>query len=246
MKALNALRCRHGVPNVKWNDAVAKSAQAWAAKGVFKHSKSYNIPPPAGPAGENLAIGQDSLEAATQAWYGEIKDCGPMPGCVKGKTGVVGHFTSMIWKGVKEIGCGIGKSNWRGRTVPLYVCRYKAGDRLSRSTPNMQMPGAYRANVLPVIKTAKQCGVQKKTFVNNKKGCIKKYSLGKCKNCLKNNQCKKGTYCCPYMKKCVGRGTRCGYPIANCRPMCYDFKSNAECKCTSPLFPANWQKNTCK
>jgi len=230
---------------VKWNKAVAASAQAWANKGRFRHSRSYNIKPPAGPAGENLAMGQDSLEAATHAWYGEVKDCGPMPGCKEGKTGVVGHFTSMIWKGVKEIGCGIGKANMGGRTVPLYVCRYKAGDNLSRSTPNMA--GGYKANVLPVTRTAKQCGVKKKSFVNKKKGCIKKFSLGKCQNCLKNNQCRKGFYCCPYMKKCVSSSRMpCGWPVAGCRPMCYDFKSNAACKCSSKDFPFNWQKNTCK
>merc|ERR1711939_1241201 len=112
------------------------------------------------------------------------------------------------------------------------------------------MPGAYKANVLPVVKTAKQCGIKKKSFSNQLKGCVKKKSLAKCAKCLKNEQCGmlggKPMYCCPYMKRCVGRGTRCQWPVAQCQPMCYDFKSNAECKCKSKDFPAKWQKNTCK
>merc|ERR1711959_813739 len=171
-----------------------------------------------------------------------------MPGCVKGKRGVVGHFTAMVWRGVKQIGCGVGKiKNPRPNTPPiLYVCRFKAGDKLNAETPNMRMSGAYKANVLPVIKTAKQCGIKKKGFTNTLSGCVKKGTLAKCAKCLKNEQCKPPMYCCPYMKRCVGRGTRCQWPVANCRPMCYDFKSNAECKCKNKDFPQNWQKNTCQ
>merc|ERR1719399_450948 len=103
--------------------AMAKSAQAWADKKVYKHSDSYKLPSPAGPAGENIAIGQHSREAATKAWYSEVKDCIKFPGCAgkngKGKNGKpVGHFTAMIWKGVKEIGCG--QSYIKGRA--FYVC----------------------------------------------------------------------------------------------------------------------------
>jgi len=51
---------------------------------------------------------------------------------------------------VKELGCGINAAK------RIYVCRYKAGDRLSSDTPNMQ--GAYKANVLAANgKTEAEC-----------------------------------------------------------------------------------------
>ena len=67
--AHNKYRCMHRAPLVKWSDAVAASAQEWADRGQFGHSSSYRIPPPAGPAGENLAMGQSTLETAVSDWY---------------------------------------------------------------------------------------------------------------------------------------------------------------------------------
>jgi hypothetical protein len=52
--------------------------------------------------------------------------------------------------------------------------------------------------------------------------CVPKKSVGQCGKCQTKDQCKTG-YCCPFMKKCVNSGSdSCYYPIANCRPMCYD------------------------
>ena len=95
-------------------------------------------------------MGHGSLEAATGGWYSEVGRCAGFPGCEKSTGGAVGHFTAMVWKGVKELGCGINAAK------RIYVCRYKAGDRLSSDTPNMQ--GAYKANVLAANgKTEAEC-----------------------------------------------------------------------------------------
>ena len=76
--------------------------------------------------------------------------------------------------------------------------------------------------------------------------CVEQNSLGRCENCLHNNQCKKGYYCCPYMKKCVNSSTQqCSSPIADCRPMCYDNNDINKCKCSNPDFPNKWQNKTC-
>lgn len=119
------------------------------------HSKSYNVEPPAGPAAENLAMNMPTRDPAgmVAAWYNEIKDCGPFPGCATGAQGVVGHFTTMIWKGAKELGCA---------TVPqggewYYICRYKAGDKLSSDTPNMNFPQGYSANVPAKTRSEAEC-----------------------------------------------------------------------------------------
>jgi hypothetical protein len=110
---------------------VAANAQAWADRGVFEHSQSYDIPPPAGPAGENLAMGHDTATAATDSWYSEVKDWAFDVGQPTGG-GETGHFTAMVWKGAKKLGCGEFSS------TKLWVCRYKAGDTASGDTPNMQ------------------------------------------------------------------------------------------------------------
>lgn len=131
---------------------MARAAQRWADRGVFEHASgaedSYNLAPPEGPAGENLGMGHSSIEAVVTAWYSEVQNCGPFPGCNRGKTGVVGHFTPMVWRGVTQIGCAIGPRK-------IYVCRYKAGDTLTIDTPNMA--GGYASNVLAALKSEAQC-----------------------------------------------------------------------------------------
>jgi hypothetical protein len=126
-----ALPCRHAAPPLLWDCDVAASAQAWADLGKFDHSQSYIIPPPAGPAGENLAMGQATGTAATDAWYSEVGNWMFDPGDGTQSKGTTGHFTAMIWKGAKKLGCGHYPSS------KIWVCRYKAGDTLSADTPNM-------------------------------------------------------------------------------------------------------------
>eukprot|EP00291_Cryptomonas_curvata_P016812 CAMPEP_0172166658 /NCGR_PEP_ID=MMETSP1050-20130122/9117_1 /TAXON_ID=233186 /ORGANISM="Cryptomonas curvata, Strain CCAP979/52" /LENGTH=349 /DNA_ID=CAMNT_0012837319 /DNA_START=125 /DNA_END=1174 /DNA_ORIENTATION=- len=142
--AHNTYRCMHDVPLLVWDCDVAASAQAWADRGVFTHSDSYDVLPPAGPAGENLAMGHTSGAQATADWYSEISNWAFAPGDGTGTTGTTGHFTSMIWKGGKKLGCG------HYPPTNIWLCRYKAGDTLTTDTPNVGSGAAYKANVLPL------------------------------------------------------------------------------------------------
>jgi len=200
LRSTNIFRCMHGVPPVSWSKAVAASAQAWANRGLFRHARSYKIPPPAGPAGENLAVGHPTPSHANQGWYDEVRDCFRFPGCKgdhgnRGKDGnAIGHFTAMIWKGVKTIGCGqslVKSGRWKGRM--LTVCRYRAGSRLSCNTPNMR--GCYRKNVPKPIRSMKQCikMFPKKKAGKKKAGKKKagKKKAGKKKAVTKNAEKKK-------------------------------------------------------
>merc|ERR1719161_42508 len=116
----------------------------------MKHSNSYGVPPPAGPAGENLAWGSYLLspEQATKMWYDEVNNCGSFPGCKSGSRGVTGHFTALIWDGVKEIGC---HANVHG----LRACQYRGGDSKDCTTPNMG--GHYETNVFKPVFSKAEC-----------------------------------------------------------------------------------------
>lgn len=151
LDAHNVRRCMHDVPAVVWSTAMYEHVhKTFKNQQQMKHSPSYQVPPPAGPAGENLAWASYVLspEQSTGMWYDEIKDCGPFPGCSDGATGVVGHFTALIWDGVREIGCHSNKHR-------LVACQYRAGDRLGSDTPNMM--GHYRGNVFSNVKSRSQC-----------------------------------------------------------------------------------------
>merc|ERR1711971_709520 len=151
----------HGVPAVEWNDDVAADANSYISPMTdMVHSQSYNLSPPAGPAGENLAWSSAGLSAAdaVQMWYDEVNFCKGGPehftdGCADDEHGVTGHFTAMIWEGVKEIGCAFSDSS--GPTV--VICRYKSGDSLSLDTPNMNHPDNYPNHVHPRSKTECEC-----------------------------------------------------------------------------------------
>merc|ERR1719277_1400940 len=129
---------------VSWSTAVYENAQNYVnGLTTLVHSDSYSLAPPAGPAGENLAMGQANLVEAVNGWYDEVSRCN-WPGCETG-SGPVGHFTAMVWRGVTEIGCATKTSN------RIYICRYRSGDSLSLDTANMQ--GGFEANVPAAIKS---------------------------------------------------------------------------------------------
>jgi hypothetical protein len=146
LKAHNLYRCQHGVPPLLWNADVAAYAQNWVNKmgRVVKHSKSYDSP--LGPMGENLYWGsaQPSVTDAVKSWYSEVSSY---------KFGSEGlsanrHFTAMIWKDAKYLGCG--RANW------TISCNYWSGTKTYDCTvPNMD--GCYSQQVRPRSRDAEAC-----------------------------------------------------------------------------------------
>jgi len=45
--------------------------------------------------------------------------------------------------------------------------------------------------------------IPSKPKVTTPSKCIKKHSVPKCGKCQSHDQCGQGSFCCPYMKKCV-------------------------------------------
>ncbi|KAF9550259.1 hypothetical protein EC957_001166 [Mortierella hygrophila] len=107
--AHNKLRALHGAPALTWNANSAKFGDDWLKSCEFKHS--------GGKYGENLAAGYKNFPAAVQAWYDEIKS---YSFANPGFTGATGHFTQVVWKSSKTLGCA-------KRTCPkwnVYICEY--------------------------------------------------------------------------------------------------------------------------
>lgn len=106
----NVFRLMHGVPTLQWDDGIARSAQQWADRCVFEHS--------GGPFGENLALGHESIRAATEDWYKEIElyDFNR-----PGFSAATGHFTQVVWANSRRLGCALG--NCPGKPN-LFVCQY--------------------------------------------------------------------------------------------------------------------------
>lgn len=97
LQAHNAARSRRGARPLVWDDGLASVAQAWSNRGVFEHSKSRY--------GENLAMGTGNCKEAVDLWTDEEKQWRPGMGF----TMATGHFTQVVWKGSKRVGCGFAK-----------------------------------------------------------------------------------------------------------------------------------------
>jgi hypothetical protein len=125
LDAHNTLRARHGVANLTWSGAVRDSAQAWADRCVIEHS--------AGGYGENLAMGHADISHAVQDWYDEISE---YDFASPGFSVDTGHFTQVVWKDTRRVGCA--KGNCRG--FDWWVCQYD---------PPGNVAGRFQANVVP-------------------------------------------------------------------------------------------------
>ena len=114
----NSYRSQVGVPDLSWSSSLADSALKYAQQlqrtNTFQHSGQSGV-------GENLAKGYVNMKAAAQAWADEKKwfKNGNFPDvATSGKSwSDVGHYTQMVWRNTKQVGCG--------QAGNVYVCHYQ-------------------------------------------------------------------------------------------------------------------------
>src|SRR5262245_32910880 len=126
--AHNAYRAKHCVPALTWSTELAASAQQWAIRCQFDHDDRS-------PDGENLfwgTAGAFSPRSAVAAWYEEIGDHDFFQPELGDQAG---HFTQVVWKSTKQLGCGMAVC----RGSHFWVCRYSppgnVGDQYARNVP---------------------------------------------------------------------------------------------------------------
>ncbi|KAL6761458.1 putative SCP-like extracellular protein [Haematococcus lacustris] len=130
----NGYRRVHQAPALTSSASVVSGAQSWAnnlaATCTFKHSGASGV-------GENLAMGYRTWADVAFAWYNEQAQ---YRYSAPGYSSNTGHFTQMVWRDTKQLGCATAKSKCTSQTI--YVCRY---------TPPGNWQGAtnFRTNVLP-------------------------------------------------------------------------------------------------
>jgi uncharacterized protein YkwD len=113
----NRYRAEHCADPLTWDDELAAVAQAWADKledagCAFEHSST--------PYGENLAAGSSGAmppEDVVAMWYREVDAYDFKKGRFSMETG---HFTQLVWRDTKRLGCGMTRCNG----FDLWVCNY--------------------------------------------------------------------------------------------------------------------------
>lgn len=128
LTAHNEERRRYGIPALEWDPALAADAARYAGQmaqsNIFRHSMKSGR---AKPSGENLWMGPRRLysyEVMVGSFLDERKyfrSKGKLPDfSTSGRWQDVGHYTQMIWRGTRKLGCALGD----GQSYEYLVCRY--------------------------------------------------------------------------------------------------------------------------
>lgn len=142
--AHNHIRQQYGLPSLSWDNNLATYAQQWAQylkdnnKCQMKHRSHVGMTQ-GKKYGENLAFNWTSLSLPVGKFSqspdfvvkGFAKECAnynyQKNSCDKNQ--ICGHFTQVVWKNTKKVGCGMvicdGAKNSYGKgRVELWVCNY--------------------------------------------------------------------------------------------------------------------------
>jgi len=136
VSAHNSMRTEMGVMPMRWNAGLAADAAQWAdhlaETGRFEHDVRRRSV----PEGENLWMGTRDhypVRHMVDAWGEERKVFRPGRFPDNSRTGSwhdVGHYTQIVWKDTREVGCAIA----RNASDEFLVCRYaQAGNVVGES-----------------------------------------------------------------------------------------------------------------
>ena len=115
--AHNQIRTRAKVPPLSWSPSLAARAQDWA-RHLLRQSQFYHRPN--SDFGENLfeiSGAHASPDEVVRDWASEARDYSYRSNACRG---VCGHYTQIVWRGTKEVGCAVaGTGNHE-----VWVCNY--------------------------------------------------------------------------------------------------------------------------
>jgi len=123
----NDARAALGLPPLRWSAALAADAGRYADElartGRFEHSPQPRGDP---PQGENLWTGTRGAYSYREMighWVDEGRFYRPLPvpdSSTTGRFGDVGHYTQIVWRATREVGC----AEAHNRRDDYVVCRY--------------------------------------------------------------------------------------------------------------------------
>lgn len=138
LAAHNRERAEVGVPALEWDAGLAADAAGWAqalaATDRFAHSPADPSDPQV--QGENLWAGTRGAWAPEEMvglWIAEKADYRPgiFPAVSRsGSLEKVGHYTQLIWRATRKVGCAVAT----GTREDILVCRYSSGGNVIGET----------------------------------------------------------------------------------------------------------------
>jgi pathogenesis-related protein 1 len=140
----NRERAAVGVPALQWSDSLAADAKGWA-----DHLVQLNEGKPIDEAQlvHATGTGQGENLASRSAWgSGPVSPPSTgslLQGWVNEKSSMGGHYTQMVWKNTKEVGCATATVNGKASdarggysgVVVYLVCRYSPPGNIAGERP---------------------------------------------------------------------------------------------------------------
>jgi uncharacterized protein YkwD len=115
--AHNAARVKVGSPPLAWSDRLAETAHRWADYLMAAHAFAPRTGDPHGETLLLIAGGTVAPAEVVRTWLSEERDYNHNTNsCI----GVCGHYTQVVWRAAREVGCGMAFDGYR----QIWVCEY--------------------------------------------------------------------------------------------------------------------------
>jgi pathogenesis-related protein 1 len=117
LAAHNEMRARVGVPGLAWSTQLAAHAQEWANTLLTRRQFFHR---PNSAYGENLFEITGATASAAEVvddWASESRNYNRRSNTCRG---VCGHYTQIVWRQTRELGCAVAGDRKR----EVWVCNY--------------------------------------------------------------------------------------------------------------------------
>lgn len=116
LAAHNAIRVEHRLPLLQWSRNLAAFARKWADALIAANRVAHN---PRSPYGENILMTRpgSNPSAVVAAWAAESRFFTYSSHKCQGDCG---HYTQLVWRRTREVGCAQARDSQR----EIWVCSY--------------------------------------------------------------------------------------------------------------------------
>ena len=116
LAAHNNVRTEVGLPPLQWSGELAAYSQKWASSLIARNRAAHHS---GSPFGENILVtGLGSTPSTVVAeWASESRDYSYRGNTCKGDCG---HYTQLVWRSTRRVGCGRAVNSQR----EIWVCSY--------------------------------------------------------------------------------------------------------------------------
>ncbi|KAH9824233.1 CAP domain-containing protein [Melampsora americana] len=151
----NFYRRNYSAPDLTWDQNLAQRAQRVTNRCYFQHSAPEEHGP---PYGENLFVGASDIPGVLNAWVNGPNEAGSYNPQAPSHS----HFTQVVWRGSRQVGCAITQCNSvgrfegskvyqkMGRKIPNIACVYfPAGNVITQFPQNVIVPKVNPGQAVP-------------------------------------------------------------------------------------------------